>query len=185
MDQPRHRRPAADADAAGYLPLLAPELTAERLERAGLLISIAPAREFSDRERGTRSISSSPAAGRSSAWSGAEDARASAPLLAEFNFTVPASPVPPGKEAREPEPLGFVEQMFGEGQRQPICPVLRRLAAGVRRFQPARMGCLVERAERPPDRREPLRARRGRGRDRRYPLRQQREPGDGREFGSR
>ena len=35
----------------GYLPLLAPELTAEQLERAGLLISIAPAREFTDRER--------------------------------------------------------------------------------------------------------------------------------------
>ena len=33
----------------GYLPLLAPDLTEERIERAGLLISIAPARGFSRR----------------------------------------------------------------------------------------------------------------------------------------
>ena len=35
----------------GYLPLLAPDLTPERLERCGLLISIGPAREFSPAER--------------------------------------------------------------------------------------------------------------------------------------
>ncbi len=97
----------------GYLPLLAPELTAERLERAGLLISIAPAREFSDRER---SIVHQFVTGGGTfiCMVGAEEARASAPLLAEFNFTVPRSPVPPGNEAREPEPLGFVEQVFGK-----------------------------------------------------------------------
>ena len=35
----------------GYLTLSLPELTADRLSRAGLLVSIAPAREFSKRER--------------------------------------------------------------------------------------------------------------------------------------
>ncbi len=97
----------------GYLPLLAPELTAEQLERAGLLISIAPARQFSD---GERSVIHGFVAGGGTfiCMAGAEDARASAPLLAEFNFTVPRSPVPPGSEAREPEPLGFMEQVFGK-----------------------------------------------------------------------
>jgi hypothetical protein len=97
----------------GYLPLLATELTAEQLERAGLLISIAPAREFSDRERGI--VHQFVAGGGTLiCMVGAEDARASAPLLADFNFTVPGSPVPPGNEAREPEPLGFVEQVFAK-----------------------------------------------------------------------
>jgi len=97
----------------GYLPLLAPELTAEQIERAGLLISIAPAREFSDRERGAihQFVSGG---GTFICMVGAEEARASAPLLAEFNFTVPRSPVPPGNEAREPEPLGIFEQTFGK-----------------------------------------------------------------------
>ena len=35
----------------GYLPLLAPDVTPERLERCGLFVSIGPAREFSSAER--------------------------------------------------------------------------------------------------------------------------------------
>ena len=52
----------------GYLPLLAPDLTEERLERAGLLISIAPAREFSPAERRADRRFPRRPAGRSSAW---------------------------------------------------------------------------------------------------------------------
>jgi hypothetical protein len=97
----------------GYLPLLAPELTAEQLERAGLLISIAPAREFSDRERSV--VHAFVAAGGTFICiAGAENTRASAPLLAEFNFAVPRSPVPPGDEAREPEPFGHFRQSFAK-----------------------------------------------------------------------
>jgi len=97
----------------GYLPLLAPELTAEQLERAGLLISIAPAREFSDRERST--VHEFVAGGGTFICTvGAEEVRASARLLAEFNFAVPRAPVPPGNDAREPEPLGAFRQFFGK-----------------------------------------------------------------------
>jgi len=97
----------------GYLPLLAEDLTTERLERAGLLISIAPAREFTAAERSN--VRQFVAGGGTFICTvGAEEARASAPLLADFSFTVPRSPVPPGNEAREPEPLGWFQQFFGK-----------------------------------------------------------------------
>jgi hypothetical protein len=97
----------------GYLPLLAPDLSTERLERAGLLISIGPAREFSfaDREAVKRFVG---AGGTLICTVGAEEARASAPLLADFNFAVPPSPVPPGRDGREPKPLGAFRQVFGK-----------------------------------------------------------------------
>ncbi len=89
----------------GYLPLLASDLTQERLSRAGLLISIGPAREFSAAER--EAIKKFVGGGGTMiCLVGAEEARPSAPLLADFGFKVPPSPVPPGEKAREPEPLG-------------------------------------------------------------------------------
>ncbi len=101
----------------GYLPLLAPELSAEQLERAGLLISIAPAREFSDRERGL--VHAFVAGGGTFlCMVGAEEARTSAPLLAEFNLTVPPSPVPPGEDAKEPEPSGATPASLDDGKGQ-------------------------------------------------------------------
>ena len=101
----------------GYLPLLAPDLAAERLERAGLLISIGPAREFSfaQREAVKNFVD---AGGTMICMVGAEEARPSAPLLADFDLLVPPSPVPPGENAREPEPLGAEFARLGEGNRQ-------------------------------------------------------------------
>ena len=97
----------------GYLPLLADDLTTERLERAGLLISVAPAREFTAAERS--SVGQFVAGGGTFLCTvGAEEARASAPLLADFSFAVPRSPVPPGSPVREPEPLGWFQQFFGK-----------------------------------------------------------------------
>jgi hypothetical protein len=89
----------------GYLPLLAPDLTQERLERAGLLISIGPAREFSPAERGAVNEFLG-AGGTFICMVGAEQARASAAMLDALDLHVPASPVPPGDNAHEPYPLG-------------------------------------------------------------------------------
>ncbi len=89
----------------GYLPLLLPELTPERLQRAGLLISIAPARSFSESERATvRKFVD--AGGTFICMAGAEDAGGSRQMLAEFNFRIPPSPVPPTENVDEPEPVG-------------------------------------------------------------------------------
>ena len=84
--------------------MLAPDLTEERLERAGLLISIAPAKGFSPAERGAIKNFLS-GGGTFVCMVGAEEARPSAPLLADLKFAVPPSPVPPGEDLREPAPL--------------------------------------------------------------------------------
>jgi hypothetical protein len=89
----------------GYLPLLAPELMPDRLGGCGLLISIAPAREFSFAERDAVKQFVS-AGGTFVCMVGAEESRASAPLLADFGFRVPHTPVLPGENATEPAPLG-------------------------------------------------------------------------------
>lgn len=96
----------------GYLPLLAPDLTPERLERAALLISIGPAREFSFAERDAVKHFVQ-AGGTFICMAGAENARASSPLLADFEFAVPPSPVPPGGNTAEPRPLSAFRQLFG------------------------------------------------------------------------
>lgn len=90
---------------SGYLPLLLPGLSRERLERAGLLISIGPARRFSHGQRETvREFVRD--GGTLLSMVGAEEAAASARLLADFDFLVPPSPVPPSGDSREPEPMG-------------------------------------------------------------------------------
>jgi hypothetical protein len=101
----------------GYLPLLASDLTSQRLERAGLLISIAPARQFSGRE-GDAVREFVGNGGTFICMVGAEEARANAPLLADFNFAVPPSPVPPGQGGVEPEPLGAKYTLIGESNRR-------------------------------------------------------------------
>lgn len=89
----------------GYVPLLAPDLTGERLARAGLLLSIAPAREFSAVERDAV-VKFLDSGGTFICMVGAEEARASAPLLDGFELSVPRSPVGPNETIREPDPLG-------------------------------------------------------------------------------
>ena len=89
----------------GYVPLFAPDLKPDRLERCGLLISIGPLRKFSPDERKTidQFVTSG---GTMICLAGAEEARASAPLLTDFGIQVPPTPVPPGEDSVEPVPLG-------------------------------------------------------------------------------
>ena len=89
----------------GYLPLFAPDLEADRLERCGLVISIGPHRAFSPDER-KAIYKFVEDGGTMICLVGAEDARPSAPLLADFGLRVPHSPVPPGDNAHEPPPIG-------------------------------------------------------------------------------
>jgi hypothetical protein len=88
----------------GYLPLLAPDLARDRLERCRLLVSIAPAREFSpvEQEAIQQFVS---AGGTFLCMVGAEESRASADLLADFGFNVPHTPVLPSERTIEPAPL--------------------------------------------------------------------------------
>jgi hypothetical protein len=89
----------------GYLPLLLPKLSEERLDRAGLLISIAPARPFSDNER--EAVSQFVKKGHTFlCMVGAEHSAGSRRLLADFGMSVGVSPVLVGDNRHEPEPLG-------------------------------------------------------------------------------
>jgi hypothetical protein len=90
---------------SGHLALLLDRLDAARLERAGMLISIAPGRSFSTAERDVirRFVE------RGGIWVctvGAEQSRVVAPMLAEFGFDVPHSPVGPTDKAHETEAVG-------------------------------------------------------------------------------
>lgn len=82
----------------GYLPLLAPDLAPARLERASLVISIAPARAFSAAERqAIRHF-----VDRGGHWlsmAGGPDSGPSAALLADWGFCIPPMPLPTGSDA--------------------------------------------------------------------------------------
>ena len=99
----------------GYLPLLASNLSTERLERAGLLISIGPARKFDAEQRAVVKEFVS-GGGTLICMVGAEEARASGSLLADYEFTVPPTPVPPNERVREPDPLGAFQQLFSDSK---------------------------------------------------------------------
>ena len=89
----------------GYLPLALHEFDAARLERAGLFVSIGPARAFSSAERAClRQFVQR--GGILISMVGAEEAAASAALLADFGLRVPPSPVPTCGTDFEPEPFG-------------------------------------------------------------------------------
>jgi hypothetical protein len=95
----------------GYLTVAAPEVTSQRLEKAAIFVSVAPARRFSGAEQDAlqQFVESG---GILICTVGAEQARASAPLLAEFDVRVPPSPVPSTRPAREPEPIGRMRSLF-------------------------------------------------------------------------
>ena len=99
----------------GYLPLLLPEVTKERLDRAGMLISIAPARGFSAGE--CKLVADFvEAGGVFICTAGAEDARAVGPLLGQFGVEIPHSPVGPNDKQPEPAPVG---ELPGESEDSP------------------------------------------------------------------
>ena len=95
----------------GYLTLTAPDLTPERLERASLLVSIAPFRPFSQTEIETvRDFVE--AGGTLIMTAGYEEAAPGRPLLDAFGFAVgiPESPT------LEPEPMGHFKAPYLESQ---------------------------------------------------------------------
>jgi len=95
----------------GYLTVNLPELRREHLARAGVLVSIAPARSFTPDEIQWLCEYVS-AGGILICMVGAEQAPASQPLLSEFHLRVPASPVPTGGGWREPEPMGRFRSLY-------------------------------------------------------------------------
>ena len=89
----------------GYLPLLAHDLSAARLQRAALLVSIAPARPFSTTER--EAVQAFVKEGGVFLCTvGAEDTEGSRTLLEDFGFHVPHSPSALNDKTPEVEPLG-------------------------------------------------------------------------------
>ena len=101
----------------GFLPLLATDLSKERLERAALLISIGPARELTSAEhQAIKTFVSS--GGTFLVMVGANESRPSAAVLAEFGLRVPPSPVPTGEDTHEPEPHGALSAPLDSPQRQ-------------------------------------------------------------------
>ena len=95
----------------GYMPLFAPEITRERLERCGMLITIAPARRFSSREREVVA-DFVRSGGILICTVGAEESSASAVLLNQFGLQVPNSPVPTTGSWEEPEPMGHIRSLY-------------------------------------------------------------------------
>ena len=100
----------------GYLTLSLPHWSASSLQGAELLVSIAPARHFSQAQR--RQVDEWVAQGGVLVCMvGAEQALASRDLLAEFGIRVPTSPVPTGGKAYEPAPMGHVRSLYLDGSK--------------------------------------------------------------------
>ena len=98
----------------GYLPLVLPELTAERLAGAEMLFSIAPGRAFSEAER--KAVAEFVSAGGTLVvTAGAERAGPVNSLLDEFGFGVPTSPVTSGEKRGDPAPLGHLRCWYPHG----------------------------------------------------------------------
>ena len=95
----------------GYLTLTAPDLTPERLERASLLVSIAPFRPFSQTEIETvRGFVE--AGGTLIMTAGYEEAGERRPLLDAFGFAVGIR----ADKTAEPEPMGHFKAPYLESQ---------------------------------------------------------------------
>ncbi len=90
---------------SGYLPLMAPDLAPERLNRAAMLISIAPGKEFGRGEiAAVREFVEQ--GGFFLSMVGSPEAEPSRALLGEFNLHIQPMPVPPWVRDRETTPLG-------------------------------------------------------------------------------
>jgi len=91
----------------GYLTLSLPELTTERLVRSDLLVSIAPSRSFSKRER-TAVKNFVTNGGTFIVMVGLDRADSSRSLLSSLGFTVGL----PGREPPEPEAMGHFKSPY-------------------------------------------------------------------------
>src|SRR5208283_5434656 len=89
----------------GYLPLVAPDLSSERLNRAAMLIAIAPARAF-----GSGEIAAVhdfvEQGGFFLSMVGSPDAEPSRALLDRLGLYIDPAPLPPWVQRPETEPLG-------------------------------------------------------------------------------
>ncbi len=99
----------------GYLTLALPRVDAERLEGAGLLISVAPRRGFSPTERGVlrRFVNGG---GTLVLTVGCDDAGPSLPLLADFGFEVGTD----GIHAPETVPMGHFKSPYLRSEDQRV-----------------------------------------------------------------
>ena len=95
----------------GYLPLLLGEMTAERLEKAHLFITVAPSRPFSAGEMEMTDLLTSRG-GAFVCTVGAEEVGPCEPLLEHYDVHVAQTPVRPGTVAYEPWPIGKFWQTF-------------------------------------------------------------------------
>ncbi len=96
---------------SGFQAFLLPDLTTERLKRAGLLVSIAPARPFSPSEQAAvRQFVER--GGTFLCTVGADRAGPVQPLLEDFGLRVPPIPVPPQENVREPAPMGHFRTLY-------------------------------------------------------------------------
>jgi hypothetical protein len=94
----------------GYLTLSLPEISAPRLEKASLLVSIAPSRRFSRSElAAVRSFVAR--GGIFIIMAGYDSPSASHALLSEFGFTVGTN-----TRAGEPEPMGYFKSPYLRSQ---------------------------------------------------------------------
>ncbi len=95
----------------GYQVLMLPEVTSERLQGAGLLVSIAPSLEFSKAER--RAVREFVERGGVFIITvGYDDWEPSRSLLSEFGFFVGLPAVGIAKRPREPEPMGHFKSRY-------------------------------------------------------------------------
>lgn len=97
----------------GYLPIMVPQLTEEQLQRAGLLISVAPSRAFSAQE--SQAIQGFVERGGVFLMMvGAERAGPGTPLLEKFGLKVPPVSVDADAPGSQPLPMGFMRTLYGD-----------------------------------------------------------------------
>ncbi len=114
----RFMRMLADS---GYLPLVAPDLGATRLDAAKMLVSVAPGRKFNASENAAVT-DFVERGGNFLCMTGSPDAEPSRPLLDELKLNIEPIPLPPWKNLRETEPLGAMSRSFDgpSGQSQTV-----------------------------------------------------------------
>ncbi len=106
----------------GYLVQLADDLSEARLRRAGLLVSIAPARSFSPGER-RRVKQFAEDGGALVVMAGAVQGRKANELLGPFGLRVPAAYHRPGSTEPDSKPLGCLFRPYPDYEKS-LAPVL-------------------------------------------------------------
>jgi hypothetical protein len=101
-------RVLAEAD---YLPLLAPDLSKDRLAGAKMVISVAPGRQFGRDEIGDVKAFVDHG-GNFLSMAGSPDSGPSRPLLDELELKIAPMPLPPWIDTAETEPLGAMVHDF-------------------------------------------------------------------------